>query len=153
MVVVICVLCFLAKVVFFQLALVGHTADTAAGVAQNAVTQAGNVVNQTDDANNVIYNYEYFHNQYEAIVAAQQNAASFQQQLTSFQASAGPMSQWSWQEQQQYSVLSENLQGMTANIHSLVADYNAKSQMLNRAWLKSKDLPGQLDQEGNPITQ
>ncbi len=107
--------------------------------------QAASVVRKTLDADNAIYNYEWFHRQYEDLGAMTPKLQNAEAALEAFEASAGPRSSWQFDDRQEYSRLSSIVLGLRNQRASLVADYNAHAGMSNRAIFIGSALPTHVD--------
>jgi hypothetical protein len=96
----------------------------------NLFTQAGRVVAKTIDADNVIYTYEFFRQQYQDVVAIDGKIAEM---------SAGAAAA-SGDEQVR---LNSIVLGLKTKRAQMVADYNAKASMANRSIFLA-GLPNQI---------
>lgn len=108
------------------------------------VDSAVEVVEKTYDADNAIYNYEWFKSQYEKIEANRNQIQNTIDSIDGFKQTYGNVSSWDYDTNQEYNRLSAmklSLQNMDEN---LVADYNARSKMANREVFKDK-LPLSVD--------
>lgn len=114
------------------------------GSAVMISTLPSRIVNKTLDTNNVIQNYEWFKQQYQDILAIDQKIATFKLDIESFEASAGPRDTWKFDDRQEWNRINSVVSGLTSQKASMVAEYNAKSQMANRNLFKTNDLPEQL---------
>ena len=125
---------------FTVVLLVGATVALAAlGFISNPMRQAARVVNKTIDADNMIYNYEWFKQQHQDIQAAESKITIASEAVDSFAESAGPRKEWHFQDREEHSRLSAVLQGLRSQRSSLIADYNARSRMANRSIFKTGD--------------
>jgi hypothetical protein len=121
------------KIVFFP-----------ASTALNIIDQAGKVVSKTADADNVIYNYEWFKNTYNSVLATDQKIINLENEITSFTGLVGDRKNWTFEDKNEYARLSSTLTGLKNHRANIVADYNAKSSMINRKIFKGGDLPTNL---------
>lgn len=110
----------------------------------NIARQPGRVVEKTLDADNVLYNYEWFKQTYQDVVAIDVKITNAEQTLTTFTESAGPRTNWSFEDKDEYGRLGSVILGLKNQRQDLVAMYNARSKMANRAIFKSSELPEQL---------
>lgn len=94
------------------------------------------IVDKTMDANNAIYNYEWFKNQENKILALERQIDISVRQRTEFLALYPQSASWSQYQQGEYSRLSANIAGQEQLYEKVVADYNAHSEMANRAIFK-----------------
>lgn len=88
--------------------------------ATNFLTQAGRVVSKTIDADNVIYNYEWFRQQY-------QDVQAIDGKIATMEAGAGAA------EGDERTRLNAVVLGLKTKRQQMVADYNAKGSMANRS--------------------
>lgn len=106
------------------------------------LSQPGRIVEKTMDADNVIYNYEWFRNQYEKLQATDKQITQTASQVDQLKKDLGSdRSKWDFQDRQEYDRLNAVLLGQQNFRESVVADYNARSKMVNRAIFRGKDLP------------
>ncbi|QIG73657.1 hypothetical protein EVC04_220 [Rhizobium phage RHph_I1_9] len=99
------------------------------------------VVSKTFDADNIIYNYEWFKRQYNDIIAFNQKIDIAQSQISRFEESAGPRTNWTFEDKQEANRLNSVVLGLRNQRESMIAEYNAKSSMVNRSIFKTGDLP------------
>lgn len=105
---------------------------------------AGAVVDKTYDADNAIYNYEWFKTRYEEIGASERQIQNTINEIDSFKETFGDASEWDWQTKSDYSRLTTIKLGQVNHYESLVAEYNARSKMANRNVFEDK-LPMSVD--------
>lgn len=108
------------------------------------IDSAGQVIEKTYDADNAIYNYEWFKQQYEDIQAAGRVIKNTKIELASYKEMYGDPKEWDWQTKQDYNSINTKYLGQKNHYESLVADYNARSEMANRNIFKDK-LPLHVD--------
>ena len=120
---------------------------TSCGVITNPFRQAARVIGKTIDADNVIYNYEWFKRRYQAIESINAKVASSQLAVTTFKAEAGERSAWKREDREEAARLSSILLGLRQQRNDLAAEYNARSDMANRAIFKSGELPESISIE------
>lgn len=107
--------------------------------------QAVKVYEKTLDADNAIYNYEYFKQAYQDVRAMDVRIANAQAELDAFVNSAGPRDKWDRDDKTEHARLSANLTG-TRNVRAdLVATYNARARMANRSLFMGRDIPQSID--------
>lgn len=114
------------------------------GFVLRTCSQPARIIEKTLDADNVIYNYEWFKKQYNAVIAAEQQIVVLEKSIKDFKADAGDRSNWQWGDREHYNRLSTRLDGLKTHRETLVADYNAKSAMINRVIFKGRELPETL---------
>lgn len=111
----------------------------------NPVRQAARVINKTIDADNVIYNYEWFHRQHGDILAMEPKINEAALQLEAFQISAGPRTDWEFDDKQEHARLSSILLGLRNQRSEMVQRYNAHAEMSNRSIFIGRDLPTHIN--------
>lgn len=102
------------------------------------------VVNRTLNSDNVLANYEWFKRQNEDVQAIDARLDASRKTLAAFERSAGPRSQWTFEDKQESSRLGSVILGLEGQRASMVAEYNARTQMANRDLFRTKDLPQRL---------
>lgn len=108
------------------------------------IDSAGNIIDKTYDANNAIYNYEWFKTQYEDIQATERIISNTKTEMDAYKEMYGNVSGWDWQTKQDYNSLQKKYLGQQNYYEDLVAEYNARSNMANREIFKDK-LPLHVD--------
>lgn len=111
------------------------------GFNMNPFRQAGRIINKTIDADNVLYNYEYFKQQWRSVEAIDQKIASQQGGVLRFEDSAGPRSDWSRDDKIEHARLSSIVIGLEQQRADMVAQYNARAAMANRSIFLGNDCP------------
>lgn len=107
----------------------------------NPVRQAGRIVERTIDADNVIYNYEWFRQQCHDVIARANQLADVERDLASLEASAGPRSTWGFETSQEWNRLNTIRGGRESSLDDMISTYNARSAMANRALFQDNRLP------------
>lgn len=110
----------------------------------NPFVQAGRVVEKTIDADNIIANYEWFKRQVQDVRAMNEKVGIASLVLEQFEKSAGPRESWKFDDRQEWNRLNTVLLGLRAQRTSMVAEYNARTQMANRDLFRTSDLPAEL---------
>ena len=116
-------------------------------VADQVVESGKGVVSKTLDSDNVIFNYENFHNLYQG---AKQQAANIQntdKSIQNLKDTYGEPSTWNEETQKENQHLQENKDGYLLMYQKIVSEYNADSAKLNRKLFKDKNLPAELSQD------
>lgn len=108
------------------------------------IDSAGNIIDRTYDADNAIYNYEWFKTQYEDIQATERIIGNTKTEMDAYKELYGNASGWDWQTKQDYNSMSGKYLGQQNYYEDLVAEYNARSKMANREIFKDK-LPLHVD--------
>lgn len=101
--------------------------------ALNLLAQPGRIVQKTFDADNMIYNYEWFRQQYADIQAMDQKIAASQASLAAFENSAGPRSGWASSDRNRWDFLNSQVLGLTNQRTTMVATYNGRASQANRS--------------------
>lgn len=96
------------------------------------IGSAGNIIDQTYDAENAIYNYEWFKTQYEDIGATERIIRNTKTEMDAYKEMYGDASAWDWQTKQDYNSLQGKYLGQQNFYEDLVAEYNARAKMANR---------------------
>ena len=105
---------------------------------------AGDIIDKTYDADNAIYNYEWFKQRYEDIQATETKISNTKKNMEEYRDLYGDASEWDWQTKQGYNSLNTVYLGQQNYYEEIVADYNARSKMANREIFKEK-LPLHVD--------
>lgn len=108
------------------------------------IDSAGNIIDKTYDAENAIYNYEWFKQQFEDIEATERIIRNTKTEMDAYKDMYGIASDWDWQTKQDYNSLQGKYLGQQNYYEDLVAEYNARSEMANRNIFKDK-LPLHVD--------
>lgn len=107
--------------------------------------QAGRIIDKTIDADNVIYNYEWFHREYNDLQAMTPKLENAQAELKGFEDSAGPRTAWTFEDKQEHARLSSIMLGLKNQRATIVADYNAHASMSNREIFIGRSLPDHVE--------
>jgi len=104
----------------------------------NIASQPAKVIEKTLDADNMIYNYEWFKQQYQNFEASNIKIDNAQKAIESFKSDMGPRKEWGYSDKQEYGRLNATLLGLKNHRESIVAEYNARSKMANRSIFKTE---------------
>lgn len=117
------------------------------GFILNPFQQAGRIFNKTIDADNVIYNYEWFKRQHESIEAIDNKIRQQEVGLEEFKSELGDRENWDRIDKEEYARLNSVLIGLNQQREDMTAEYNARSRMVNRSIFKAGDieLPERID--------
>lgn len=107
--------------------------------------QAQRIYEKTLDADNVIYNYEYFKQAYHDIKAMDEKERAARAELLSFTDSSGPRSGWDFRDKDEHARLSANVTGIQQVRAEMVSQYNARANMVNRKIFMGTDVPAQVN--------
>ena len=92
------------------------------------------IIEKTYDADNVIYNYEWFKERFEAIDAINKKIANTQVSVEAFNTNVGAdRSAWTFEDKTESSRLNTIVLGLKNQKEDLVAEYNARAKMSNRS--------------------
>lgn len=129
----------LAVLVVLALLFLGGWALWAYSVGARTVT---GVVERTMNADNVIYNYEWFKQEYQQIQAFDSQVVTAKQQVA--EAEATPLKDRDFRDKEELTRLRTVLQGLRNQRDSRVGEYNARARMANRNIFMGSDVPAQL---------
>jgi len=141
---------------FIVLAFLGFSALSVGGFALKALLfpahTAGNILQSQYDisdktfaADNVLYNYEWFKDRYEAILATETKVETAHRAVESFQEIAGARETWTFEDKTEYSRLAAVEQGLRNHLEDLVAEYNSRSKQANRNIFQDGLIPNVLE--------
>lgn len=91
------------------------------------------IVTKTYNADNALYNYHWFQEKSGEIKAADQNITVSEASLKDFEASAGPRDKWTFEDKTEDARLRAVLQGNKTYYNSLVQEYNARANEVDRS--------------------
>ena len=106
---------------------------------------ASGIIERTADPDNVIANYEWFKRQVQDVKAFDAKIMLASLKVEGFEKSAGPREKWTFDDKQEHARLNSVVLGLESQRASMVAEYNARSQMANRSLFKTNDLPETLN--------
>ena len=113
--------------------------------AGNAVQTGHDVIDKTINADNAIYNYEWFKQQKQDIEVAKGQYQNALQAEDAFTKAAGPRSGWTFEDKQESSRLASISLGLKNQIIQRTEDYNARAKMANRDIFRDGLLPEALE--------
>lgn len=96
------------------------------------VTTNQQIIKKTYDADNVIYNYEWFKKTYEDIGALDTKITIADKAVADFESNAGARADWTFEDKTENSRLRAVAQGLRSQKEDVVAEYNARAKMANR---------------------
>lgn len=108
------------------------------------ISSAGDVIEKTYDADNAIYNYEWFKQQYADIQAAEKIISNTAEIRNDYISMYGDPKNWDWQTKADYNSINTKYLGQKNHYEILVEDYNARASMANRNVFQDK-LPLHVD--------
>jgi len=118
-------------------------------VASNVVSTTHGVIDKTLNADNALYNYEFFKKQYEDIQAIGNKIVIATKAVDEFNMSAGSRKDWTFEDKTEASRLASIVQGLQSQQEDMVALYNARSKMANRNIFKDGLIPSALQLGSN----
>ena len=108
------------------------------------IDSAAEVIEKTYDADNAIYNYEWFKQQEADIRAAEKQIGNMKYSLDAYKDMYGDPKEWDFQTKQDYNSQNTKYIGQRNYYEELVEDYNARANMANRNIFDDK-LPLNID--------
>lgn len=108
------------------------------------IDSASDVIEKTYDADNAIYNYEWFKQQEADIRAAEKQIGNMKYSLDAYKDMYGDPKEWDFQTKQDYNSQNTKYIGQRNYYEELVEDYNARANMANRNIFDDK-LPLSID--------
>ena len=130
----------LAKI-FFSIILPIMVLCGVGGLLVHFVMKPVEVLDKVTDPDRMISNYEWFIQQDKDIKAVDIQIVNATKARDDFRANAGDRSKWTFDDRQEDSRLSSVATGLMQQRASMVADYNAKTDMGTRSFLKQHNLP------------
>ncbi len=124
----------LLKVVFFPV-----------NVLEKEIQTGYDTVNKTLNADNAIYNYEWFKQTYEDINALKNQLINATVLADKFKVEAGDRSKWTFEDKQESARLDSVKLGLQNRLEQVIADYNARAKMSNRNIFQNSILPNYID--------
>jgi len=91
------------------------------------------IVQKTYNADNALYNYRWFKDRHEAILAAEVQIQHTIAAVNAFEVSAGARSTWTFEDKTEHARLSSVVLGLKNNYETLVAEYNSRAKQVDRA--------------------
>ena len=110
------------------------------------VMKPAQVLNRVTDPDRMIYTYEWFHSTHGQIKAAADQIAIKKKHIGTFKNDLGPRKDWDMDDKQEHNRLITELNGLEAHRADIVREYNARSGMVTREFLKSKNLPEKIQE-------
>lgn len=113
--------------------------------ANKLIDTAYEAQNKVLNADNAIYNYEWFKQKYQDIEASKKQLSNARASLSGFEASAGPRSEWTFEDKGEHARLNTVVLGLQNNLESQIGDYNARASMATRNIFEDSVLPSYID--------
>lgn len=118
-------------------------------VIDRGIETTEGIIDKTLNADNAIYNYEWFKQQIEDIKAIKNKQEIAQKAVETFKLEAGERSSWTFEDKNEYSRLSSISQGLQSQVEDLITTYNARAKMANRNIFESGIIPSVLELGSN----
>ena len=110
-----------------------------------AINSGKGVVEKTFQPENVIFNYEFFYDQYNGYIKLQNMLKTAEKQELDFLAISGDViSKWTDAEVFEYQRIQQHIVGIKNQIDECVSKYNSESSKINVKIFKDKNLPHKL---------
>lgn len=122
------------KVLFFPI----HTAERLVDTAYQAQKKVLN-------ADNAIYNYEWFKQQYQDIEATKNKLDNAIIAVDTFAVQAGERSEWTFEDKTEFNRLNSVKLGLQNHLEQMIANYNARASMATRNIFEDNVLPSYID--------
>lgn len=116
-----------------------------ATVATNMIDTAYDANAKVINADNAIYNYEWFKQKYQDIEATKRQLINAKGTYVSFKTEVGPRDEWTFEDKQESARLSAIVLGLENNLESQIGDYNARANMATRNIFEDSVLPLYID--------
>lgn len=125
---------FAIKLIFFPI-----------NVADKMMQTATDSVNKTINADNAIYNYEWFKQKYEDIQATKIQIDNTKLSLDQYKEELWDRKNWTFEDKNEYARLNTIYLWQKNYLEGLIADYNARTKMANRNIFQNSILPWFID--------
>jgi hypothetical protein len=113
--------------------------------AQQLINTAYDAQSQVLNAENAIYNYEWFKQQYQNIEATKKQLVNARESRTYFEEAAGARENWTFEDKNEHARLSAVVLGIENNLETQIANYNARASMATRNIFEDSVLPSYID--------
>jgi len=131
----------LAGVGAFVLRIVMFPVNTASKLIDTAYDAQNKVLN----ADNAIYNYEWFKQKHQDIQASKKQLVNARVSYEAFTQSAGERKDWTFEDKTEDSRLRTVVLGLENHLETQIADYNARASMATRNIFEDHVLPNFID--------
>lgn len=115
------------------------------GFVLNPFRQAGSIVNKTINADNVLYNYEWFKQQWRDVQAIDKKITIQTEAKKVFAEDAGHRKDWTFEDKTESSRLGSIITGLEMQKADMISKYNARANMANRQIFMGNDCPKQIN--------
>lgn len=116
-----------------------------ATVAVNLIDTAYDANRQIINADNAIYNYEWFKQKYQDIEATKRQHKSANANYDAYVLSLGDRNTWGFEDKGEVARLNSVQLGLQTNLESQIGDYNARASMATRNIFEDSVLPTYID--------
>lgn len=116
-----------------------------ATVATNMVDTAYDANKKVINADNAIYNYEWFKQKKADIDATKQQYKVAKANYDAYRASLGDRKDWTFEDKGEDARLNAVVLGLQTNLESQIGDYNARASMATRNIFEDTVLPTYID--------
>ncbi len=106
----------------------------------NQVQMNRDIVTKTYNADSALYNYHWFKERQQAIIATEAQIQNAKDAQASFEATAGPRKDWTFEDKTEDARLGTVVLGLKNHYQEIVAEYNARANEADRS-IFSQDLP------------
>lgn len=141
---------------FIVLAIIGVAAIGAVGmglrilffpatVATNMIDTAYDANRQIINADNAIYNYEWFKQKHQDIEATKRQLVAARRNHTNYRELLGARDTWTFEDKTEDARLNSVVLGLETNLESQIGDYNARASMATRNIFEDTVLPSYID--------
>lgn len=116
-----------------------------ATVATNMIDTAYDANRQIINADNAIYNYEWFKQKYQDIEATKRQYKVAAANYDTYVSSLGDRNTWGFEDKDEVARLNAVQLGLQTNLESQIGDYNARASMATRNIFENSVLPTYID--------
>lgn len=102
------------------------------------------LMDKVTDIDSRIGDYEWYHQQYESIKAIDAKIVGAEAAVEQYKEDLGPRSEWGREDKVEYNRLNSISIGLVQQRNDAAAEYNAKSKMINRNWVKPDGIPSEI---------
>lgn len=111
----------------------------------NTIQTAHDAIDKTINADNAIYNYEWFKQQYEDIEATKRKLDNASIAVDVFYKNAGDRKNWTFEDKNEAARLESIKVSLQNILEQQIADYNARAKMANRNIFQNGIMPSFID--------
>ncbi len=114
-------------------------------VATNMVDTMYDANAKVINADNAIYNYEWFKQKKADIDATKRQLINARRTVEAFEANAGARKDWTFEDKSEHARLNTVVLGLENNLENQIGDYNARASMATRNIFEDNVLPSYID--------